>query len=295
MMCPPDHKHGRTGTCYVAHKCRCDDCRAGRARAAARRRRLKAYGRFDWDSRFTDAAPVRAHIRQLMDAGMGWKQIARAAGVGHSAIEQLIYGRKGSRGDPRKGEVLKRVLKSKADKIMAVEATLDTMAAGATVDAHQTRLLVQSLAVIGWSLSEIAHRVGAAPQNFHESLGRDQVSVATARKVRGVWRDLCMTPRVGTDRHVQASITRTKNAAKKNGWLSPLGLDDLDVADVQVDDVDEVAVELAMRGERVRLTPAERVEAVHRLTVQGVGVTRIAARLHMTDRTVCRLREEEAA
>lgn len=294
MTCPPDHKHGLTGTCYVAHRCRCDDCRAGRARAAARRRRLKAYGRFDWEGRFTDAGPVRAHIRQLMDAGMGWKQIARAAGVGCSAIEQLVYGRKGSRDDPRKGEVLKRVLKSKADKIMAVEATLDTMAAGATVDAHQTRLLVQSLAVIGWSQAEIAHRVGADPRNFHDSLRRERVSVATARKVRGVWRELCMTPRVSTDRQVKTSITCTRNLAKKNGWRSPLALDDLDVTDVQVDDVDEVAVELAMRGEPVRLTPAERVEAVHRLTMRGVSEPRIAELLRVHPGTVTRLRQEAA-
>lgn len=25
-MCPPDHKHGATVTCYRRHKCRCPEC-----------------------------------------------------------------------------------------------------------------------------------------------------------------------------------------------------------------------------------------------------------------------------
>lgn len=32
MICPPDHSH--SNYCYVAHKCRCEKCRADRARVA---------------------------------------------------------------------------------------------------------------------------------------------------------------------------------------------------------------------------------------------------------------------
>ena len=28
FVCPPDHKHGETLTCYGKHKCRCGDCRS---------------------------------------------------------------------------------------------------------------------------------------------------------------------------------------------------------------------------------------------------------------------------
>jgi len=55
-------------------------------------------------------------------------------------------------------------------------------------------------------------------------------------------------------------------------------------------DVDEVAVERAMHGMQLRLTPEERLEAVARLTRRGVSAREIAERLHTTSRTVVRLR-----
>jgi hypothetical protein len=45
--------------------------------------------------------------------------------------------------------------------------------------------------------------------------------------------------------------------------------------------VDEIAVEQACRGERVPLTEADRVEAVRRLRRSGLGLKKIAARLHL--------------
>jgi hypothetical protein len=30
MICPPEHKHGATSTCYTVHKCRCDECTSSR-------------------------------------------------------------------------------------------------------------------------------------------------------------------------------------------------------------------------------------------------------------------------
>lgn len=33
MICPPDHKHAATMTCYSKHGCRCDDCRTHNANA----------------------------------------------------------------------------------------------------------------------------------------------------------------------------------------------------------------------------------------------------------------------
>jgi hypothetical protein len=44
--------------------------------------------------------------------------------------------------------------------------------------------------------------------------------------------------------------------------------------------VDEVAVELACRGERVDLTPVERAEAARRLAGKGLSTWQIAKRLH---------------
>jgi hypothetical protein len=46
--------------------------------------------------------------------------------------------------------------------------------------------------------------------------------------------------------------------------------------------VDEIAVELACRGERCPLTPVERAEAVRRLQAAGVGPGAIGVRLGLS-------------
>jgi hypothetical protein len=50
--------------------------------------------------------------------------------------------------------------------------------------------------------------------------------------------------------------------------------------------VDEIAVELACRGERCPLTPVERAEAVRRLHTAGVGPGAIGVRLALSGESV---------
>lgn len=56
--------------------------------------------------------------------------------------------------------------------------------------------------------------------------------------------------------------------------------------------IDDVAVDLAIRGEAVKLTVAERRVAVTRLHAERWSDKRIAATLHIVDRTVLRIRQE---
>lgn len=55
-------------------------------------------------------------------------------------------------------------------------------------------------------------------------------------------------------------------------------------------EVDEVAVQRAMDGDRVPLTTPERVLAVARMTARGLSQREIARRLHRAQRTVARYR-----
>ena len=61
-----------------------------------------------------------------------------------------------------------------------------------------------------------------------------------------------------------------------------------------VDDgiVDEVAVERAMRGDPVALTPTERMETVRRLAKRGLSDGEIGARVGATKRSVERWRKK---
>lgn len=59
--------------------------------------------------------------------------------------------------------------------------------------------------------------------------------------------------------------------------------------------IDEIAVERAMHGEPVRLTRAERLEVVARLTARGYSLNQIAERLHSSRRRVERARQRLSA
>lgn len=92
------------------------------------------------------------------------------------------------------------------------------------VPARGTIRRLRALAVIGWSISEIADRAGL----FHRSLlkvregQRVEVHLSTWRAVRRVYAELENTPRVSR----AGRITRTH--ALREGWLGPAWWDDPD-------------------------------------------------------------------
>lgn len=298
FVCPPGHKHAEVGTCYVIHKCRCSPCRAARSRAEARRNRLKAYGRYD--NGLVDAGPVRDHIAYLQAYGMGWKRISAVSGVGATAVESLIYGRKGGASDPRKGEVLQRTTRAKAEKILAVRPELHLLAGGALVPSLGTHRRVQALVTRGWSLSKIAVRVDMTRANFGGMMQRGMVRASVARKVIAVYEQLWNTPPPHTEWRDLSAFNRSQRYAAQRRWVAPLGWDDIDTDeqppadDVAAGGVDDMAVELALAGESVRLSAAERRVAVERLWAVRWSDARIAERLGLAPRTVLRIRKELA-
>jgi hypothetical protein len=66
----------------------------------------------------------------------------------------------------------------------------------------------------------------------------------------------------------------------------------LETETVPAELIDDVAVDLAIRGEAVKLTAAERRVAVTRLHAERWSDKRIAATLHIVDRTVLRIRQD---
>jgi DNA-binding CsgD family transcriptional regulator len=64
-----------------------------------------------------DAAPVRAHVRALIDSGRSVLWIAQEADVSLSGIKTLIYGRSGA----RKGEFPAHIETAKATKLLALK------------------------------------------------------------------------------------------------------------------------------------------------------------------------------
>lgn len=74
-----------------------------------------------------DAGPVRAHIRDLLDAGLRQVEIARAAGIRDSSVFILLHGRPGR---PLQQQVRSDI----AERLLAVP-----IPEGAPCDHHGTR------------------------------------------------------------------------------------------------------------------------------------------------------------
>lgn len=297
--CPPDHKHGATSTCYSMHGCRCDACRAGRNAYTKHRTRQKAYGRWNPGEDLVDAEPVRAHVRSLMDRGLGAKRVAHLAGVSEPTIKVLIYGRTGGADGYRHGEMQNRIRRDKADRILAVRADESTLALVPTLGARRR---AQALACLGWSIQRQAGMLGFRQENYRATLGRERMERASWEKVRDLYDRLSMTPPVPADRHEKIGVTRAKNEAARRGWVPPLAWDNIDhdpePAAAEQDDaaVSMASIYLAIEGKATwgELTPAERHETIGRLRATGMTDSAIADHLHTHYNQVARMERTAA-
>jgi hypothetical protein len=292
-VCPPEHKHDGSSTCYIQHQCRCIPCKADHSARENKRYREKAYGRFD--SGLVDAEPVREHMMMLAEFGMGYKRVAKVAGIGTTAARTIIWGRQDP--GPRNGEMQKRVSRQTAAALLAVRPDIENLARGARIPARSTHRRLQALVSIGWSQSKLGTQLGVDPGNFYALMQSDQVTVRRHLQVANLFEALwdVLPPR--EDWRDKIAYSRSKGYAAKRRWLPPLAWDDIDT-DVEppvpdtVGGIDDARVELAAAGDQVRLTPAERRAAVTILHANRMSDGAIADRLHIASRTVLRIRQE---
>lgn len=217
------HQHG-THACYVLDKCRCNHCSTANTAYEHNRARLHAYGRFN---HLVDADPIRQHIEALKKQGLGLKRIGQLAGVSQSSLGKIIYG------DPVHGrQPSRRVHINNARKILAVQANIDTLADGATLDGTGTRRRLQALMAIGWSQSKLARHMGYEIRNFALLVnGERGVTAKTARTVRALYDQLWnQQPPQGT-RWERSAYTRTIRYAQQREWLPPMAWDDDSIDD----------------------------------------------------------------
>ncbi|MGY4859532.1 hypothetical protein [Cryobacterium sp. AP23] len=294
VVCPADHAHDLEG-CWGEHGCRCEGCKHLRKMERQRRRsRLRAYGRGETIAPTrVPAAPVREHMMALRDAGYGLERIADAAQVSRSAMLDVYYGPRGASKGSRDLEQ-RTVLESVALRILAL--TPEAIEA-ALLPAIGTMRRLQALVAIGYTESMLADRLGVMVSNLSRLIlgHRSRVKAATYEATRELFDELWSTPRTGN------RADRSRAIAWAHGWVGPLAWDDIDDPREQpnltgaaepADGVDGTAVELAVAGDHVRLTPLERRAAVTRLHAQRYSDQLIADRLQIADRTVLRIRQE---
>lgn len=156
---------------------------------------------------------------------------------------------------------------------------------------------LRALYALGWTWQALGDRLGVQRQvvRIAASGGRKYHYIYFEARVRELYDEISMISPRGTSAH------RARLAAARKGWAVPLAWDDdiddpdaepyrdryVHAADVGLDDI---AIAEAMRGRPVRLTSAERAEAVQRMTARGYSAQVIAERLNVTQRCVVRRR-----
>lgn len=223
------HVHG-THACYVLDRCRCHPCSAANTAYERDRIRQQAYGR--WNN-MVDAEPAREHVRALQAQGMGLKQIVAATNgeFSQGAMTRLMYGRNKSETNRQDGPS-RRIAKDHAEALLAVHATLHTLAGGAKIDGTGTRRRLQALVCLGWSQSRLAVELGYSQRNFnHLVQGKRGVTVRNAIATRNLYDRLWNVAPVAVRRGELAGINRSKRYAAQHGWAPPLAWDDDQIDD----------------------------------------------------------------
>ena len=218
--------HG-TAAMYSHGRCRCTPCRTAAADAARHRYRMIAYGQ--WQP-FTDATPVREHVRSLQAQGLGWQRIAELAGVAPPTVSSMLYGRSGR---PPTGKI--RVDTARA--LLAFQPALADLPPTAPVAADGTVRRLQALAATGWSAQRLAGDLNINKTHVRKIIcGKyPRVTAATARAVRGLYDSLWDRPPPEGDRWEKVAAVRTRNHARQQGWPPPCAWndDEIDNPDAQ--------------------------------------------------------------
>lgn len=283
-VCPADHKHGATLNCYTAHKCRCRPCRDHNAAHGRQVARLKLYGR--WDNGRTPLGAVRVHIMILQRFGYSHAQIARAAGIEARTIWRCM----GGHSTWMRGRV--------AAAILSVAPTIDDLDPGTLIPVTGAIRRMQALACLGWTHAAVAAEAGipkATARTLHRN-GRT-ITVAVHRAIADAYERMWNRPAPAGTPLERRDRTASINRATAGGWVPPLAWDDIDTdaappttEDVEID-VDEVAIELAIAGEQVKLTRTERLLALRTLHSHGHFDGELAARLGVDIKTIERDRK----
>lgn len=121
----------------------------------------------------TDPAPVRQHVRNLMNAGTGWRVIADLAEVPRSKVHRILY---------RNPAAIDTAV---AEAILTVTAAMPRPArtADTKTDATGTRRRIQALHHDGYDSDRIGTAIGERPQKVRTWLCCARIDARHAQSV----------------------------------------------------------------------------------------------------------------
>ncbi len=176
------------------------------------RNKQVAYGR--WQTVMVDAGPVRAHLLALRAAGIGNRRIGELSGVSRSALQKMSRNRPGTE-DPLRSNVWR----STANRILAIPLEVDNRGYGVRIDSTGSLRRLRALQAIGWTQTEIAHRIGWTLQNLNRYFISNPAMInrGTAVTIAKLFNELQLIP---------GPSERSRRHARKHGWAPPLAWDE---------------------------------------------------------------------
>jgi transcriptional regulator with XRE-family HTH domain len=220
-------------------------------------------------------APVLAHLEKLLTAGANITGIAEVSGLSPRTLYGIRH-RQWVQGET-------------AAALLAVEKAYAAPPTGFRPAVGACRR-IRALVALGWSITEQSRQLGVVMQHVWQLANGKPATVtaATDKAVRALFEQLSST---------RGPSVRARNDATRKGWMPPLAWDDIDDPDAEpspagepgVDDIDEVAVERALTGERIDLTDAELVAVVQAGVARGTSLNQIAKQLGLSYFTASKL------
>lgn len=266
--------------CTSGHprNCRCNNCMELRREWERARHRHIGYG--TWEP-FTDAQPVREHLRSLMAAGATLRSIAAAADYDHGHVGRILWAADGEKPRARVGhETAARILAVTLDQVGISDFT--------PVDPTGTLRRLRALVATGRPVARIACDIGySASAVQHILWEQSRVTSGFATRVATRYDELKnLDPE--TDGVPARYAAEARDRAKQHGWELPAAWDD------DIDDPNAIsnfnARHRARNTDEQRAWRAAQQEDARLLTVRGHTAEDIAARLGVTARTVVRWR-----
>lgn len=288
-MSPLDRRHG-TEAGYEQHvrdgEDPCDDCKRGDYVASRRRSKRRAMG---YRYQLPVGETIHATLVDLRRRGATHEDIAEWADMVPSQVWRII------RIGPE-AEVYARTYR-RLQALRPPEQIVTPLGL--------TRR-VRALARLGYSNAVIAREAGVnvntvqdickEPPAFLMWRTRDALVAAYDR--------LCMKLPDTSESYLQRSVSRTRNRAAREGWVSALAWDDIDADPGPIagqhrskchEEADEAVVLRILSGERLEANAAERREVLRRWSATGHSIASMCREQGWKQARDYRLEEQEAS
>lgn len=138
---------------------------------------------------WVDAAPFRAHLGQLLAAGLPEPVIARLTGVSLRGVQHLAHG--------RRGRAVRRVCPEVGCRLLTITVAEARALRYRPVAVRPSRYRLRTMTAAGWTLAELAESLELSVRELDELMTRGSRTCAelTALKIAVGYQRWVLSPR----------------------------------------------------------------------------------------------------